>query len=99
MEISSEGKIHGLFIKVEKEKLGKALAQIESKFSRDNIKLFLTPRNGNSESVSKFLDESTDGSDTFIDIDEGVANYGEIQQLGFGHSNQIPWNSLRELSE
>ena len=100
VEISSdEKKIHDLFLKVEKEKLCEALTQIESKYRQDGVKLFLMPGNDDSESVSKFLDEFTDGSSTFIDIDEGVANFEGIQLLGFGYSNRTPWNSPRELTE
>lgn len=100
LEISSdEGKIRDLFLTVEREKLVEALTQIESKFNQDNVKLFLMPGNDDSESVSKFLDEFTDGSRTFIDIDEGVANFEGIQLLGFGYSNRTPWNSPRELAE
>lgn len=99
-EISSnDNRINELFLKVEREKLGGALAQIDAKYSKDDVKLFIMPGNDDSESISRFVKQYTDGSKTFIDIDEGIANFEDLQLLGFGYSNKTPWNSPRELTE
>ncbi len=96
---SNENRINELFLRVEKEKLGDALTQIEGKYRQNNVNLFIMPGNDDSESISSFVKEYADGSKTFIDIDEGIANFEDLQLLGFGYSNKTPWNSPRELTE
>jgi Icc-related predicted phosphoesterase len=92
-------KIHELFLRVEKEKLGEMLDLIEMKFKREDVKLFAMPGNDDSDSISNFVRDYSERSRTFIDIDEGIANFDDLQLLGFGYSNKTPWNSPRELSE
>lgn len=92
-------KVRELFLRVEKEKLQAAFEAIEDKFSKTGTKIYILPGNDDSESVSEFAKKYSANSDTFIDIDEELAEIGDIQLLGFGYSNKTPWNSPRELTE
>lgn len=96
---NDEKKIRDLFLRVEREKLEAAFQNIENKFSQKKTKIYILPGNDDSESISEFAREYSSNSDIFVDIDERIAEVGDLQLLGFGFSNKTPWNSPRELTE